>query len=193
MKNIFFAILMGIGVPRAVWAEPAAVAASTDSFFIKAGGGSYLSRWYFVNHYNQPDENGIPSEVDWIYGLGGTVGSVAFGVDCPDHFSYFASGEWLADDGAGMLNLQYTFLSSNPVRPYIYAGLGFDLGNDNAIGGCGQLGLGVKFPLTRSFKLFLETKFFAALGLWSTSAHSIEDFKQWDLYIPVLAGIQINL
>jgi hypothetical protein len=194
MKKILLAILMAASARAAVGAGPAANPGATDTLFLKAGAGSYGGRWYFIDYYNrQNGANGILSLVDLAYEPGGWMGSWAVGLDCPDRFSYFISGEWLANDEGYLLNAEYHLANSNPVDPYAYFGLGFDVSTNGAIGGCGQFGLGADFPLTKNFGLFAETKVYAGFGVWTTPSVPAKDLDQWDLYWPVLAGVKLKL
>src|SRR3990172_11990370 len=102
---------------------------SNETFFIKSGAGVLLSQLFYT-HYNRPEINGIKATViETLTGITGFTGSVAAGIDCPDHFSFFASGEWLARDAAIMLNAQYAFTNFDFMKPYLYGGLGLNISN----------------------------------------------------------------
>ncbi|HTC19585.1 MAG TPA: hypothetical protein VK859_01980, partial [bacterium] len=161
-----------------------------DIFFLRTGVGTYLLQFFF-DDYNRPDVNGIPAEVDrYDDPLIGLTASAAGGFECPDHFSYFASGEWLTNDWSLMVNAQYTFSQLKIIKPYLYTGLGLNFERNNSIGPGVQVGLGAYLTLTENCDVFLESKFYGALGDLISAHNSTLSYSWADGYIPVLAGLK---
>ena len=166
---------------------------SSDTFFIKGGAGSYFSEWS-ITKFNRPAMDGIPSEWDSTIGaFNDFAGSLALGVDCTDHFSYFLSGEWLTDEVPIMVNGQYNFQVDDLFQPYAYFGLGIDFLKNSYVRPGSQLGVGANFILVRGFDVFLETRSYISWGEFDSPATPQLGFTRWNFSIPVLAGIKCTL
>jgi len=167
-----------------------------STFFLKAGMGDLFYQG-FIKDENNGGLNGMrPYSIETIGAFNGLTGSLAGGIDCPDHFSYFVSGEGLPNDEAIMLNAQYTLFHFDFIRPYTYFGLGLDFSNfknNDCLGLGAQLGIGANFPLTPNLGVFVETKFYGAVSDSINQTQSYDSFWWWDLYAPVLAGIKYTL
>jgi hypothetical protein len=158
-----------------------------EVLFMRIGGGLIFSEEFNTSGGVDQSINGNP----------GLAASVAVGTDCPDHFSFFASGEWLspmlrgysAGDGAIMANTQYTIPNFNGIEPYLYAGLGIDIGPQDPLLGLGlQCGAGSEFEVSPKADFFIEGKIFKGLGF------SLPEKLRQELYFPVfLAGLKLKL
>ncbi len=179
----------------AVSGNPPSVSTPTPSekFFIKAGAGTYLFQ-FFSTSYDRFVRNGIVPEIDnQIISVTGLTGSAAAGIDCPDHFSFFASVEGLSKDWSIMANAQCMDTDFKFMKPYIYFGAGLDFINYSAIGPGVQSGLGLSFPLDLKTEIFIEGKIYGAMNLWSGPYHYDAPYRWADFYVPLLGGLKFTL
>lgn len=143
-----------------------------ESFFIKPGAGFTLGS----------------NPVQYTTSVGG-------GVEYSDGFSFFPSIEVNLLDGSTTLqvitlNAEYKVLKFNFLKPYFFAGIGFDYFK-NTIGHGFQVGLGLEFEINRRFDLFFETKYFDAGNYWWLFLTNPQ-YSYWALPI-ISGGLKFNL
>ncbi len=178
-----------IGMPAQ--ASPAGgkgTGSAPEAYFLRAAGGIFLVQIFADDYYDRPVENGIAQEQETLLNIPqGFTASLAGGVQCPDHFSYFASVEWLAKDWGILANAQYTLPDFDLIQPYLYFGLGVDFNNQPSVGPAGQAAAGLECKIVKNLSIFSEVKAYGAFSDWTTGYY-------WaDLYFPVLAGVKYNL
>jgi hypothetical protein len=192
-KFMLVLVSFSLGFPAFGQSTDTSKAVSKDAFFIKAGAGSYFSEWTFTK-FDRPAINGIPSEVDTTIGaFNDFAGTLALGLDCGDHFSYFLSGEWLTNEMPIMVNGQYNFPIDDLFQPYAYFGLGLDFMKNSYVRPGSQIGVGANCVLIRGFDVFLETKSYISWGESDDSINPYKGFTRVNIYLPVLAGIKCTL
>ncbi len=192
---IIYAILL-TGLPllgRTEMPNPQIADSQThNSFFVKASGGFDYSETTLLR-YNQTQMAPYASEIDInINGFNHFTGSIAAGIDFPGWLSLFASSEWYLKDWAMMVNGQYTYRKLGLVQPYFYLGLGMDV-NGQDLGPALQLGLGANVPLDKNFSVYLEGKSFFTVIFNNNNDQPSLNFYQWEIYLPLMAGLKVNL
>lgn len=167
---------------------------SGQTFFLKAGVGTFLYQFNFQNFPDRAIFLGFPVEIntDWA-GPQGLVGSLAVGLGFPDYFSFFLSGELMPGEDSFLVNAQYTIADLGPFEPYVYAGLGTELFGQSTLGVCSQLALGVQHGLTKDIDVFIEGRFFGSVGFWKSPNGAFYDHDWREVYFPLTTGLQLKL
>lgn len=178
----FSGLFINLQVIRATFpAEPKKTGNLTpglqDKGFLKAGGGLVFE----MQNSGVDESAALPA------------GSLAMGVDCPDHFSFFADASVYPKNEALTGNAQYTLELSDFVNPYLYAGLGFDFFN-TATGGVNEKlglamgwGVGLEFGLEKGARAYTELK--GMLG-----SNMGDDYVWVNGFFPVgMAGVKFSL
>ncbi|HJT24168.1 MAG TPA: hypothetical protein VJ873_06300 [bacterium] len=160
---------------------------------MKTGAGLFLTQFHYTNYEDRPVINGVATEIMTWTGVSGFTGSLAGGIDFPDHFSIFLSGDWMAEDFSLMANAQYAFSNWGWAEPYVYFGLGMDYVKQATFGPAGQVGIGMDFPMTRDFTVYAETKAYIALGEWTDYLNEQLTYSWANFYVPVLIGTKLKL
>jgi len=91
-----------------------------------------------------------------------------------------------------MINGQYTYRELGQVQPYFYLGLGMDI-NGQALGPALQMGLGANVPLDKNISAFLEGKSFFTNVFYNNINQPSLNFYQWEIYLPLMTGLKVNL
>lgn len=167
--------------------------ASGESCFLKVGVGSFLDQLSFTNYYLRPVIGNVGEEQDVSFtAVNGLDLSVAGGIDFPDHFSLFLSGERMTWDWSLMANVQWTLAEWGWIEPYFYAGLGADYFQKTSSGLGAQLGIGLNFPLDPNASVFIEAKAEGGFGWWMDDLVNSLDYRWADYYFPVITGLKYS-
>jgi hypothetical protein len=137
---------------------------AADGFFLKTNVGTTYLQAFITYDHNPLYYNGLYATTYITQDIEDAAFSLEAGFDCPDGFSYYLGWDLLPMDRTLLANIRFTLLGLDPVRPYVFFGLGGDLSCRYGLGFGGQWGAGLGFLLSPGWELALETKEVVGVG-----------------------------
>jgi hypothetical protein len=159
---------------------------AADGFFLKTNIGTTYLQGFFTYEYDPIYYNGKRAVAWFSQEFEDVAFSLEAGFDCPDGFSYYLGWDLLPMDRTLLTNIRFTLLGLDPVRPYVFFGLGGDISCRYGLGFAGQWGAGLGFLLSPGWELAIETKEVVAVGF-------SDPVDVWfDACVPLTLGLKVT-